>query len=285
MTSQNLAYLTSKLIQRSPADVFRGERIQRFALFCSILLSSTSVQAAPHQSFNFWNHTLHPNFIQASGQVLPVLFPVLPTVHMATTSVVVRYLVYTETISPEVLAQVRTLDTDAGYGELDGTRVIQAGLFVDQRDADRRLAQLAEIGIQAEILQVQVYPSDSESPETSELSAEMPSEIASEMSAESPSEMPSESLSESGTVAPLALQADAYYVIVPGEPSELATMMVNLSSLIEYGSIILRNHALGTHLAIGPFSQRADAQQLEDLLRDRHVYNARVYYERGSSLF
>jgi hypothetical protein len=163
----------------------------------------------------------------------------------------IRYLVYTTPATDRRLAQVRRFVPNASFGDLSGDLVIQTGLFESEAEASDQLIALASQGIAAEILQVQVNPPRRATlPEADEIDTDR-----------------------------------AYYVIVPGDVAELNELAESLRSLLGETTIAILDQPYGTHIAIGPFEVRDDAQLVESLLRDRDVSNARVYYDRGGSLF
>jgi hypothetical protein len=163
----------------------------------------------------------------------------------------IRYLVYTTPATDRRLDQVRRFVPEASFGDLSGDLVIQAGLFSSEAAASDRLIALASQGIAAEILQVQVNPPR-------------------------PATLP---------------EADAfdgergYYVIVPGQAGELDGLAASLRSLLGETTIAVLDEPFGTHISIGPFEVRDDAELVQNLLRDRDVSKARVYYDRNGSLF
>ncbi|NJN62780.1 MAG: hypothetical protein HC795_15790 [Coleofasciculaceae cyanobacterium RL_1_1] len=163
----------------------------------------------------------------------------------------IRYLVYTTPATDRRLAQVRRFIPDASFGDLSGDLVIQAGLFESEEDASDRLITLAAQGISAEILQVQVNPPRQATlPEADAIDSDR-----------------------------------AYYVVIPGTVAELSELASSLQSLLGETNVAILDRPYGTHISIGPFEVRDDAQLVEGLLRDRDVPNARVYYDRGGSLF
>lgn len=163
----------------------------------------------------------------------------------------IRYLVYTTPATDRRLAQVRRFVPNASFGDLSGDLVIQVGLFESEADASNQVITLASQGIAAEILQVQVNPPRRATlPEAEQIDADR-----------------------------------AYYVIIPGDVAELNGLASSLRSLLGETTIAILDQPYGTHIAIGPFEVRDDAQLVESLLRDRDVSNARVYYDRGGSFF
>lgn len=163
----------------------------------------------------------------------------------------IRYLVYTTPATDRRLAQVRRFVPNASFGDLSGDLVIQVGLFESEADASNQLIRLASQGIAAEMLQVQVNPPRQATlPEVDEIDTDR-----------------------------------AYYVVIPGDVAELNDLATSLRSLLGETTVAILDQPYGTHLSIGPFEVRDDAQLVERLLRERDVSNARVYYDRGGSLF
>ncbi|MGD1900847.1 MAG: hypothetical protein ACFB9N_01240 [Geitlerinemataceae cyanobacterium] len=162
-----------------------------------------------------------------------------------------RYLVFVDSSRERRLREVQSFYPLATFGDLDDERVIQAGLFELEADAADRQALLRDRGFDAEVTLVRVAaPQRTTRPR-----------------------------------AEASLAESAYYVVVPSDDAlELETLAVSLQELFGT-SVALRSAPFGAHLAIGPFGRRGAAEAVAEDLQGREFDNARVYYERGGSIF
>ncbi len=154
----------------------------------------------------------------------------------------VRYLVYVNSRSPERLAEIQRLNSNAAFGMFRGEQIIQAGLFRDREAAEVRSRQLAQRGIQSQIAAVTV-PDQGEAGTSSSSNA-------------------------------------AYYVIVPGSRQSLDRALPAVRNVVSPGTAIeRRDRPRGLHLAIGPFRERRTAERLSDRLRRQGLSQSRVHYD------
>lgn len=74
--------------------------------------------------------------------------------------------------------------------------------------------------------------------------------------------------------------ARGYYVIVPGDRSELSSLRDRAIRLgVQRNSIQLRERPLGPHLALGPFAERQQAETMGRYLKDKGL-DTRIYFDR-----
>jgi hypothetical protein len=158
------------------------------------------------------------------------------------TGAAIRYLVYVNSRSSELLQQIQRLNPEAGFGMFRGEQIIQAGLFRQRGAAERRSRQLADQGISSQIAAVRVR-------DQSPFSA---------------------SNARNGS----------YYVVIPGSEGTLDDAMATVQANVSPGTEIQRrDRPRGLHLAIGPFRDREMAQRLSDRLRRRGLSQTRVHYD------
>lgn len=151
-----------------------------------------------------------------------------------------RFRVYIDSASPAILRQARLIQPDAFFQNLGGRRVIQAGLFTDEMKARQQLARFAAQGIAAGI------------------------------STRSPQSNFDPSESQRG-----------YYAVVPGNRSEVEEYRERAVRLgVTQSMLQLRDRPRGLHLAVGPFANRSEAEQVVQYLRDRGSLDARLFYDR-----
>jgi hypothetical protein len=151
-----------------------------------------------------------------------------------------QFRVYIDSADPFVLQQARTIQPDAFFQNVEGRRVIQAGLFTDEIKARQQLSRLASQGLEARITtrspQSNFDPSDTQ---------------------------------------------QGYYAIVPGNSREVQEYRERAVRLGVTPSLLrLRDRPRGLHLAVGPFPNRREAEQVVQYLRDRGSLDARLFYDR-----
>lgn len=74
----------------------------------------------------------------------------------------------------------------------------------------------------------------------------------------------------------------SYYVVVPALSSNLPELERQVKRTVKYGECVeARNEPRGPHVRVGPFEQRAEAEDLNKYLRGQRIRdfsNTRVYY-------
>ena len=74
--------------------------------------------------------------------------------------------------------------------------------------------------------------------------------------------------------------ARGYYVVVPGDRSDLGSLRDRAIRLgVQQSSIQLRERPLGPHLAVGPFAQRQQAETMGRYLKDKGL-DTRIFFDR-----
>lgn len=164
-----------------------------------------------------------------------------------------RYLVYVNSDSPLMLAQVKRVEPGAFRQQYAGQTVIQSGLFYDQVKAQQRLRDLRLQGIGADIATL----SAGQEATTMTVAQRPP-------------------LSE----PPIGAANNAYFVIVPGNLNDLSAIARQIRRLgVPATAIFSREIPLGPHVAVGPYPARGLADRWSNYLRDFGL-DARVYYGR-----
>lgn len=162
-----------------------------------------------------------------------------------------RYLVYINGESDLLLEQVRKVEPEAFITNLQGRRRIQAGVFQERRSAERLVKALARQGIGAEIAIIDYTT---------------PSQIS-----YLPSLIVSDNLSKSKN----------YFVVIPAPLADLQdieTQVIRLGAPAT--GVRKRRIPRGSHVLVGPFAERSDAERWNRYLSDFGLTNARVYYGR-----
>jgi hypothetical protein len=151
-----------------------------------------------------------------------------------------QFRVYIDSASPAILRQARMIQPDAFFQNIAGRRVIQAGLFTDEMKARQQISRFAAQGIDARI------------------------------STRSP-----------GSNFDLSATQRGYYAVVPGNRSEVEEYRERAVRLgVTQSMLQLRDRPRGLHLAVGPFPNRSEAEQVVQYLRDRGSLDARLFYDR-----
>lgn len=170
-----------------------------------------------------------------------------------------RYIVYVNGNSPLLLQEVRKTVASAFLVQYQGRQVIQVGTFGDSSNAQRQVSTLATQGIQADILTA-----------NTQLSAPNPMGT-----------VPEPRPAPSSPTQPNALDSNArYLVIIPAKTEDFPALTAEAIQLgIRADAIQSRPAPYGPHLEIGPFAQRAEAEEVNRYLRKRGL-DARVFFNR-----
>lgn len=154
------------------------------------------------------------------------------------------YQVYVDAGSAS-LSQVRQVEPTAFVRQYRGRTVIQAGSFADEFNARRRVDALARRGIRASLVKGQ------------DLSGYTPTQ---------PASPPAQNLNNY-----------YYFVVIPGQRSELASIATQVLQLgVPPANILSRDWPGDAHIAVGPFSDRQTATRWQQYLQDFGVRNARL---------
>ncbi|MBE9199381.1 hypothetical protein IQ233_09700 [Nodularia sp. LEGE 06071] len=165
-----------------------------------------------------------------------------------------RYLVYVDSSNSQILQQVRRIEPTAYIRQYQGRSVIQSGIFTQLMNAENRIRELQSYGINnARIVNF------SDGQETGFVT---------------PGQQPTPTI-------PNQTQESSYYAVIPGDVRELPFIADNIRRTSgQYGVVQERQQPLGSHVAVGPFTTRKDAELWNKYLRELGYGNARVYYGR-----
>ncbi len=165
-----------------------------------------------------------------------------------------RYLVYIESSNSQTLQQVRRIDPEAYIRQYQGRSVIQSGIFSQLINAENRVRELQSYGISNTRI---VNFSDGQ-----------------ETGFVTPGQQPMSTL-------PNRRKESSYYAVIPAEARELPAIANNIRQRSgQYGVVLVRQEPLGSHVAVGPFTSRTDAEVWNKYLRELGYGNSRVYYGR-----
>ncbi|MDM3856999.1 MAG: hypothetical protein PT120_19460 [Aphanizomenon gracile PMC649.10] len=164
-----------------------------------------------------------------------------------------RYFVYVDSNNPQVLQRVRQIETNAYIRNYKGREVIQSGVFNGQANAQRRVKELELNGIPG----AKIVNSDN-----TELSVVAP-------------------YGNTGSNAQNYQQENrnSYYVVIPSNTNRLRSLGTEIRQKVSISiNVFRRSQPLGLHIAVGPFSDRLEAELWNSYLKDSGYGNARVYY-------
>ena len=144
--------------------------------------------------------------------------------------------------NPLLLSQIQQIEPEAFVRPGEG--VIQAGMFADQYNAESRLRALEAQGFQARVTTITVANS-------------VDRVAAAGLSSNSP-----------------------YFVIIPGDSEDLPNTAAQVLQLgVRREAIEQKASPRGSHLAIGPFAGRREAERWSSYFRSVGM-DARVHYKR-----
>ncbi|AFY33565.1 SPOR domain-containing protein [Calothrix sp. PCC 7507] len=165
------------------------------------------------------------------------------------------YLVYVDN-NYQQLQRVKQIEPTAYVRQYNGRSIIQSGSFSKQSNAERRVRELEFNGIRgAQVVragsgQQVMYPNSTAYYDPR------------------PNNQPREN-------------PRAYYVTIPAKSEQLSAIANQIrQNTNRYDIVLERQQPRGPHVAVGPFTQRSDAEQWNSYLRKQGFGNARVYYGR-----
>ncbi|MEH2161472.1 MAG: hypothetical protein V7K38_10575 [Nostoc sp.] len=171
-----------------------------------------------------------------------------------------RYSVYVDASDSRTLQAIRQIEPTAYIRQYQGRNVIQSGVFNRVSNAQQRVSELQSRGIySARIINF---------PNGQEIEAGNRGFIGDRNNINPPK------------------QVSRYYVAIPTTQEQLSAtgsqIRQNLArfsqDLGRSGGVIERTQPRGPHVAVGPFSNRFQAEEWNKYLRNIGYRNARVYY-------
>ena len=157
------------------------------------------------------------------------------------------YLVYVDSNNSQTLQKVRQLEPNAYIRQFQGRYVIQAGVFGKYANAQERIRQLEAYRVSnTKIKNISIRQNVTNNDVISKVKEDF---------------------------------FRYYYVVIPSIPEDA----INITNRLRedtgfYWGINTRNHGLGHHVAVGPFTQYSDARKWNKYLHNMGFSNARVYY-------
>jgi hypothetical protein len=174
-----------------------------------------------------------------------------------------RYFVYVDSNNYEILQRVRQIEPNAYIRNYKGRNVIQSGVFNGQSNAQKRVRELEFNGISgAKIVNsenIELTPNYSVQPV---MSYNAPGYNDQNYANNYQQE-----------------KRNSYYVVIPGNANNLRSLGTEIRQKVSINiNVFRRTQPLGTHIAVGPFSDRLEAEQWNSYLKSSGYGNARVYY-------
>ncbi len=171
-----------------------------------------------------------------------------------------KYFVYVNDSSSQMLQRVKQVERTAYIRNYNGRNVIQAGVFTGQSNAQRRIRELESNGI---------FGAGIVNSENREITVDPPGSQV--------KPYPGTPVIFSGNLG------NFYYVVIPGNGNNLPYLEQEIrqrlySLNINTIKVSMRTQPRGAHIAIGPFSDRSDAEQWNNFIKKSGYGNARVYY-------
>lgn len=156
-----------------------------------------------------------------------------------------RYFVYIDSSNNQILYEVRQIEPDAYIRHYNGRNIIQSGVFNELYNAQLRIKELELHGIPG-------------------------ARIVNSANVDVTSDQRSYNNQE---------KTDFYYVVIPSSANNLSSFATDIRQKVGTSiNVIRRTQPIGTHIAVGPFRDRLEAEQWNGYLKDSGYGNARVYY-------
>ena len=174
-----------------------------------------------------------------------------------------RYFVYVDSSNSQILQQVRQVESSAYIRNYNGRNVIQSGVFNGQSNAQKRVRELELNGIPG-------------------------ARIVNSANVEVTSYNSTQQVMPDGT--PVYNNQNyinnyqretrnSYYVVIPSKANNLRSVGAQIQQKIGVNiNVFMRTQPRGSHIAVGPFSDKLEAEQWNSYLKNSGYSNARVYY-------
>ncbi len=174
-----------------------------------------------------------------------------------------QYFVYVDSSNSQLLQLVRQIESSAYLREYNGRNVIQSGVFNGQNNAQKRVRELELNGIpgarivNSNNIEVTSYNSSQQV-------------IPDDNTVYNTQNYRNNSQQQ---------RSKYYYVVIPSSANNLRSVGTQIQQKIGINiNVFLRNQPRGSHIAVGPFSDKLEAEQWNSYLKNLGHGNARVYY-------
>ncbi|TAE60556.1 MAG: hypothetical protein EAZ76_01495 [Nostocales cyanobacterium] len=190
-----------------------------------------------------------------------------------------KYIVYVNSDDRGILQRIKQIETSAYIREVNGVKFIQSGVFTRPDNAERRVRELASNGIMgAGILgssnSGQLFDYNSTTVPNNNNNDNNKYSYNNSINS-TPNIINNFSSNHSFTQS----QTKYYYVVIPTSRNNLDFLGQEIQQKIGgNANVYKRYQPRGTHIAVGAFQERSDAEQWNDYLKSLGYGNARVYY-------
>ncbi|MDB9537937.1 hypothetical protein PN451_19215 [Dolichospermum planctonicum CS-1226] len=169
-----------------------------------------------------------------------------------------RYFVYVDSSDFQVLQRVQQVEGNAYIRNYNGRNVIQSGVFHQQSNAEIRVREL-------------------------ELNGVFGARIVNSANIEiTPNNSVQQTAYDNNQNNPNNYQQEArkyYYIVIPSHPDNLRSFGTEIRQKISPNiNVFMRTQPRGAHIAIGPFSDKSEAEIWNSYFQNSGYGNARVYY-------
>jgi hypothetical protein len=169
-----------------------------------------------------------------------------------------RYFVYVDSSDFQVLQRVQQVESNAYIRNYNGRNVIQSGVFHQQSNAEIRVRELELNGVLgAKIVNsanIEIKPNNSGQQTAYDNNQNNPNNYQQEA-------------------------RKSYYIVIPSHPNNLRSFGTEIRQKISANiNVFMRTQPRGAHIAIGPFSDKSEAEIWNSYFQNSGYGNARVYY-------
>lgn len=169
-----------------------------------------------------------------------------------------RYFVYVDSSDVQVLQRVQQVENNAYIRNYNGRNVIQSGVFHQQSNAEIRVREL-------------------------ELNGVFGAKIVNAANLEiTPNNSGQQTAYNNNQNKPNNYQPKArkyYYIVIPSHSNNLRSFGTEIRQKISANiNVFMRTQPRGAHIAIGPFSDKSEAEIWNSYFQNSGYGNARVYY-------
>jgi hypothetical protein len=169
-----------------------------------------------------------------------------------------RYFVYVDSSDFQVLQRVQQVEGNAYIRNYNGRNVIQSGVFHQQSNAEIRVRELELNGVLgAKIVNsanIEIKPNNSGQQTAYDNNQNNPNNYQQEA-------------------------RKSYYIVIPSHPNNLRSFGTEIRQKISANiNVFMRTQPRGAHIAIGPFSDKSEAEIWNSYFQNSGYGNARVYY-------
>jgi hypothetical protein len=245
-------------------------RVSQFAtvsVFSLLISGSWGVQAQTPKNNLFLAQGMQPYIyeIPTSQQSFPLGQPMQPVeFNNQYNQNFERHFVYVNSSDSQTLQRVKQIESSAYIRNYNGRKVIQSGVFNGLVNAQRRVRELELTGI---------YGARIVNSSNGEVRVENFTQVA-----------PYDSYENYRQPSPInnqQIRGKFYYVVIPNHTNNLVALGTEIRQKVNSNiNVFRRNQPRGAHIAVGPFSDRSEAEQWNSYLKNSGHGNARIYYGR-----